>query len=100
MENKPRKYRPSNGSEGVSFCEDFCDQCKFCGWTLDGEPKEPNCDILIRSLTFGIDEPEYPEELTYTDGKGPNCSKFQKWDWTKGDPEPEEIINPNQLSLF
>lgn len=97
-----KKYRPSNGTEGMGFCEMFCEQCiheKFIHTQNDADKK---CDILSRTLMHDVEDPEYPEEWTYDSEGNPTCTAFQKWDWgNDGDgwndlpePEPED---PNQM---
>lgn len=54
------KFRPSNGTVGEAFMDDFCHICmRFNG-----------CEIYPRAMLYQIDEPEYPVEWTYdADGK-------------------------------
>ena len=80
------KYRPSNGTEGMSFIEFFCSNCLY--------DVNEDCDILARSMGFDIDDEEYPEEWQTIDNKN-LCTKFHH----KEVPLPE-IIDPNQLSLL
>lgn len=57
-----RKFRPSNGTIGEAFMDDFCYTCKrFHG-----------CEIYPRAMLYQIDEPEYPDEWTY-DADGEAC---------------------------
>lgn len=98
-----KKYRPSNGTEGDIFHEKYCWNCINCNPDPSGDKQ---CDILMRTLLFGINEPEYPKEWIYVDGK-PTCTAWVKWDWGEdGDPDdpdnPKAPIpyDPNQLMLF
>lgn len=65
------KYRPSNGSEGCSFESVFCDRCK-----KENPAPDVYCDIHTNALVCGIDEPDYPQEWQYKDGR-PVCTAFE-----------------------
>lgn len=80
-------YRPSNGTEGDIFMALFCDRCvhdNFDENTLKG-----GCEILARTLFFGVNDPEYPEEWIWNPDKclenglemggefGPRCTAFE-----------------------
>lgn len=57
-----RKFRPSNGTVGEAFMDDFCHTCKrFHG-----------CEIYPRAMLYRTDEPEYPDEWIY-DADGEVC---------------------------
>lgn len=96
MSNK--KYRPSNGTEGMAFTDHFCDRCI----NQHPDPDHPKqCMILCRSMCYGVDDPQYPSEWTYGDNGRPTCTSWKKWDWgNDGDPDnPSAPIpeDPNQL---
>lgn len=61
-------FRPSNGTIGSIFCEDFCYRCQH-----DWE----KCEILTHTLIHSIDEPEYPREWI-TDARGSRCTAFRR----------------------
>ena len=66
-------YRPSNGTEGMKFMEQFCDRCRF------GEVDEKTgegCDIQLRSLVHNTDEPGYPAEWRFDFAGRPDCTAF------------------------
>lgn len=97
-----KKYRPSNGSEGVWFESKFCDRC------LNQHPDpdcQPQCLIIMRAFLNDINDKEYPEEWQYDDNDKPTCTAFVKWDWGKDDdgnwivPTPPPFDDPNQLVL-
>jgi len=58
-------------------------------------------------MCYGVNEPQYPKEWIYKDGK-PTCTAFVKWDWDNdGDPDdpdnpkaPPPPPDPMQLDLF
>ena len=64
------KYRPSNGTEGEMFMDEFCFQCKF--------DINEDCEILADTFCYNINDPEYPEEWTYDKNNNPICTKFEK----------------------
>lgn len=102
-------YIPSNGTEGMSFMEDFCDQCLHQNPDPDPETtKAKNCEICMRTMCYHPNEPEYPREWIYLPNGKPTCTKFVKWDWNRdGDPDdpdnpnrPPDPPDPKQLNLF
>lgn len=102
MNNRPKPYCPSNGSEGMYFIEEHCMNCVHCDPDPNGKKQ---CDILCRSMCYSPGEPNYPEEWIYDENNEPTCTKWAKWDWAKeGDPDesPNAPVpyNPNQLKLF
>jgi len=63
-----KKYRPTNGTEGMSFCEKFCENCIF----------ENDCDIIFLSMSFDVEDDHYPKELQYDKNGEPICINFKK----------------------
>jgi hypothetical protein len=83
------KYRPSNGSEGMDFMSRFCDVCK-----KDNPDKMILCPIIAATFAFNVDDPMYPKEWIYDEGK-PICTAFED--------ENKEQIEPrckHTLELF
>ena len=66
MTDSSEKYRPSNGTEGMSFMAEFCDQCAVRGI----------CRILPKVMALHTDDPEYPEQWTYDAEGYPTCASF------------------------
>jgi len=88
------KYRPSNGTEGAIFQERFCENCAHDTYNTEtGEGK--SCDILMRTMLHGADEPEYPEEWQVEPGEQPQCTAFRS-----RDAEPVKPKCPNTIDLF
>lgn len=56
------KFRPSNGTVGEAFMDDWCGTC--AGYR--------NCTIRQKAMLYQIDEPEYPDEWIY-DEDGEAC---------------------------
>lgn len=100
----PRKYRPSNGTEGIEFESNFCGQCIHqCPDPEVGK----NCDISMRAFFHEINEPEFPLEWQYDATGNPTCTAYVNWNWDQDydgnwiDPPPEpDEGDPNQLMLF
>ena len=95
-----KKYRPSNGDEGMWFTSTHCDHC------INQHPDPDNkkqCNILMRTMCYDTHEKEYPEEWTYDDKDKPSCTAYVKWDWGKDDDgnyiEPPPPPDPNQLCM-
>lgn len=57
-----RPYRPSNGTEGMSFMEHWCDRC-ISDTVGDG------CQILADTFVYDVDDPRYPQEWRCDDGE-------------------------------
>ena len=88
------KYRPSNGTEGAIFQERFCDNCAHDTYNLEtGEGN--SCDILMRTMIHGVDEPEYPEEWQQEPGEEPKCTAF-----LSREDGPVQPKCPNTIDLF
>ena len=97
LDNAGEPYLPSNGSEGIWFCDKFCDNCIH--QHPDPDNKLQCDDILLQSLIGN-----QPKEWIYDNEGKPTCTAFVKFDWGKDDegnwidpeppPPPED---PNQL---
>lgn len=99
--SEPRRYLPSNGTEGDWFISKFCAQCiheKFWHTQQHGD----KCCTIFTETMFN-DVPEW----IYDEQGNPTCTKWQKWDWGRDDGdggglnEPPELppYNPNQLLI-
>jgi len=65
-------YRPSNGTEGMKFEEEFCNQCRH------DEEGDEGCSLIAFAVAFQIDEPEYPRDKWIYDENGkPKCTDFE-----------------------
>ena len=65
-------YRPSNGTEGEIFAEEWCDNCIY-----DDAENERYCPIFNASMAYLIDDPKYPREWIYDENGEPMCTKFE-----------------------
>jgi len=97
-----KKYCPSSGTEGVWFTGKFCDHCI----NQHPDPDNPKqCDILMRSFAYSVNDKKFPEEWQYDEKDNPTCTAWVKWDWGRDDdgnwkePAPPPIDDPNQLTM-
>ena len=104
-----RKYQPSNGTEGMMFTEEFCEQCIHERWCHfpEEDKDEDKCEIWSNTMIYDVKDPEYPKEWVYDDDDTPTCTAWKKWDWggpdddDRREPPPEpDPPDPDQLSLF
>jgi hypothetical protein len=66
-----KAYRPSNGSEGANFIEEWCGKCaKSDGQGCGG------CDITDRTMNTDPDDPAYPVEWNYREDGQPQCTSW------------------------
>ena len=72
QDSKEVPYRPSNGTEGMQFHSRFCERC-----SKDQDP-DP-CEIIFLSMSFDIDDPEYPKEWIYKKEE-PTCTAYKNKD--------------------
>jgi hypothetical protein len=101
-----KPYQPSNGTEGMSFEEDFCANCiheKFYHTQKHGDKQ---CDIFNRAILWNPSDKEYPNEWQYDESDNPVCTAHVNWNWGSNDdeggwnePPPPEPYNPNQLVM-
>lgn len=74
-----KPYRPSNGTEGVSFIDYWCNNCardaEFRNGGPDADPAK-GCRILADTFAYDIAHPDYPKELVYGDNGEPCCAAF------------------------
>jgi hypothetical protein len=67
--NKPGDpYRPSNGTEGEWFMNDFCHRCR--------RDRNQDCEIIPITMGLDTDEDDYPHQWTYDLEGRPTCTAF------------------------
>lgn len=84
------RYKPSNGSEGMWFENEYCMNCLNCDPDPNGKKQ---CQILFRAFWYDIDDNEYPVEWVYDENDKPMCTEYVKWDWGN-DGDPDDPDNP------
>ena len=102
-----KKYRPSNGPEGMWFIEEYCSHCIHENFINTAKDDDKKCQILSDTMIYRINDPEYPKEWIYDKNGEPICTEYKHWDWgNDGDPNdpqnPKVPVpdDPNQLLLF
>jgi hypothetical protein len=93
-------YRPSNGTEGEIFCDNWCNKCeRDAAYQADPE-RADGCVILSATLIYDLLDKEYPPEWIW-DGEGyhrtPRCTAFVK---TGGVVDEGPINDARQGSLL
>jgi hypothetical protein len=72
----PKPYRPSNGTEGEMFAEQFCYECKRDEKFQETQNGEDSCPINAAACFLDVDDPDYPPEWI-TDEAGYRCTAFE-----------------------
>jgi len=81
-----KKYRPSNGSEGLGFYQNFCDKCVHDRQFSEATP-ELGCQILAATFRYQVTDPEYPEEWQKDEKGNGYCTKFEVTAFPATDPK-------------
>lgn len=72
MKRAGQKYRPSNGTEGDFFMNAWCKDCTKRGNGDTGN----DCNIIILSFAFNLEDKEYPKEIQIAEDGHPCCTAF------------------------
>lgn len=77
-------YRPSTGTEGADFQEQWCCRCRrdqAFQETFDSPyGPEEGCPIVADTFVYEIDDPKYPKEWIYDADGRPICTAFEHID--------------------
>ena len=92
-------YRPSNGTEGQIFFENWCYHCARDKAMREGQPFDECddnelCEIIGKTFEFDIDEPGYPTEWRYGADGDPCCAAFIE----AGSPVP--VKDEHTIDMF
>jgi len=68
-----KKYRPSNGTEGDSFIEEWCERCQH-----EDVENEILCPILTATYAYYVDDPNYPGQWCYDANGRPVCPSYKE----------------------
>ncbi len=72
-----KPYRPSNGTEGECFYENWCLHCSRDAAFRDDPDSGDGCPIVASTYVFEINDPLYPKEwIEDDDGSNPRCTAF------------------------
>ncbi len=92
-------YRPSNGTEGEYFMEEFCYRCGRDAAFRLSEAAEDSCPIVAATFRLKIDDPDYPREWIREDDGSCRCTAFT-FDGSREDRERFEARrDPRQMML-
>lgn len=70
-------YRPSNGDEGEWFMSKWCERCTRDAANRADPDSGEGCRIIVYTMAYDVDEPEYPKEWVIKDG-APCCTAFDE----------------------
>lgn len=73
MSEEIRLFQPSNGTHGDIFMSEYCYRCVKFPHSPDAKNQ---CRIVLDTMAYDIDDPEYPKEWRYVNGK-PTCTAFK-----------------------
>ncbi len=81
MSDKPKKFRPANGTEGEIFIDGWCRNCaryKAMSEGADVDECDDNqlCKIIGDTMAYDITDPKYPVEWIYGEDGQPKCTAF------------------------
>ncbi len=70
-----KPYRPSNGTEGEMFMEQFCNRCGHDEAYQNGTGD--SCEIVANTLFYALNDPKYPKEWKRDSNGEPTCTQFK-----------------------
>lgn len=73
-----QSFMPSNGTDGMMFCAEFCDNCVH-------QHPDPNSDHHCNDILLKSELGEQPTEWVYDANGHPTCTAFVNWNWGNGD---------------
>lgn len=71
-----KSYRPSNGTEGMIFDEQWCAHCTRDAAFREDMDANDGCPILAATFALDINHPDYPPEWVVDDKGYPKCTAF------------------------
>lgn len=66
-------FQPSNGTHGDIFMSEFCYRCSKSPHNPDAKNQ---CMIVLATMAYDKEDPEYPKQWRYVNGK-PTCTSFK-----------------------
>lgn len=86
-------YRPTNASEGDVFMGVWCARCERDRGHRENPETSDGCPILIATLGYSINHPDYPAAWVVVDGKA-ICSEFEACDADNVPLDPNAVVRP------
>ena len=74
MAGKP--YRPSTGTEGAAFENEWCGWCARDAAFRDDPDRGEGCQIIADTFAYEITDPRYPKEWVFDRDGRPCCKAF------------------------
>lgn len=71
--NEP--YRPSNGTQGADFQDQWCCHCQRDA-AFQADPNAEGCEIVAATFCYDITDPKYPKEWVYGNDGQPKCTAY------------------------
>lgn len=72
-----KPYRPSNGSEGIDWDDQWCSHCSRDAAFREDPDQNDGCPIYALTFALDINHPDYPKEwIEDDDGSNPRCTAF------------------------
>ena len=69
-------YRPGNGTDGMIFVSQYCDNCEKDRMYRKDPDSHDGCQIVAKTFAYDIGDPRYPKEWCYEGGE-PTCTAFE-----------------------
>lgn len=79
------KYRPSSGTEGMWFMDNWCANCAA----------KNICRIIARTMAYDKDDPKYPKQWIYDNEGDPVCTSFAE----RGERKPYHCNKTLEMPL-
>ena len=78
-----RLYRPSSGTEGFGFMEQWCGNCERDKEWSEGKPfdecgPDEACQLIADAFAYKVTDPEYPSEWVRAQDGRPMCLAFKR----------------------
>lgn len=86
-------YRPSSGTEGMVFMDDWCASCDRDAAFRRDPDRNPGCDIIARTMALKETDPRYPTEWIYDENGSACCTAWCKEEKDGEAPRCEKTID-------
>ena len=96
----PKKYQPTNGTEGMGFESKWCDNCVRDAAFRANMKSGDGCQILTYAMVYDTEDDQYPAEWTYDKDGAPCCTAFSTGETENHPREMKMREDRGQLNLF
>ncbi len=94
-----QKWRPSNGTEGELFYENWCATCVRDAAHRADPTLADGCDILAATMAWGIGDEAYPEAWRYGSDGQPRCTAFTTSEDFYRCPETADLFGDHRKAI-